>query len=117
MGLFGTNTQESSRAYFNLYDGGNVDNGGEKFPNVEINSPRTFNEFKINLEPHNGKVHTILLYAKMTTMPLRWKADSDYAKMEQFISLMQDDGYEILDLRMTQLKEKEYWCMVNILYK
>lgn len=111
MGLFGNSEKKEA---FTLRNGGNVANGGKTLPDVEINSPKTFEEFGINLEPKNGEVHsmmyiTYLIYGK-------YGINDIYAEeVEKLTSLMQKDGYSILDIKMSFIKENEYF--IHIMYK
>ncbi len=90
------------------YPGGNVANNGQTGPDMQIFSPITFENFEINLEPHNGFKH-VLGYVVHLAGKARGK-EEPYDIIEKLMVCMQRDGYEILDVKPQDITTGETLC-------
>lgn len=62
---------------------------------------RTYDVFKIRPEEKNGKIHVILYNVFDKVFGPSAGVVKDYTKVELLISCIQDDGYEVVDIKYT----------------
>lgn len=64
----------------------------------------TYSNMKKYLKPKDGKVHIIMVNSFSKWLNQNFECEDKYSvQMDTIISLMQDDGYEIIDIKFNSL--------------
>ena len=64
-----------------------------------------YENMKVHLKPKDGKVHVALVNSFSKFLNQHFGCDDKYTnQIDELLSCMQDDGYEIIDLKLTNLK-------------
>lgn len=78
------------------------------FTNVQKNTAETeYNRAKKFLKPKDGKIHVIMFNSFSKFGNQVFECENKYTtQIDEIISSMQDDGYEIVDIKLTILQNQ-----------
>lgn len=78
------------------------------FTNVQKNTAETeYNRAKKFLKPKDGKIHVIMFNSFSKLGNQVFECENKYTtQIDEIISSMQDDGYEIVDIKLTILQNQ-----------
>lgn len=73
--------------------------------NYEKSSDKTYEDIKKYLKSKDGKKHIILINSMMKMTTNGWECENKYTiQIDTILEHMQDDGYEILDLKIEHME-------------
>ncbi|MFG6319528.1 MAG: hypothetical protein K1W33_06740 [Clostridia bacterium] len=77
-------------------------------PEQKVTENKMYKRIKRHLKPKDGKQHVFMMNSFNRWVDNHFWCEEQYtAQMDDFLSAMQDDGYEIIDVKFNSLMNRD----------